>query len=176
VFVPCLVRYRGIDGDGSLRLGHRLLDDYLEMVASRARPNTVLATAFDLKVFFDVVGKDPEQVGVDDVLGFIKAQRLPRRGATVVRLEEGESGLAARTIKRRLSSVAGLYEYLRIRGAVTVNPVPRGLSARTPGRAQSSDTSVPCCRRPRRSRPRGACPAGSSPRTVANSRHPTRQR
>jgi integrase/recombinase XerD len=146
VFVPCLVRYRPSDGSESPRLGHRLLDDYLEMVASRARPNTVLATAFDLKVFFDVVAKDPAQVSVDDVLQFIKDQRRPRRGATVVRLEDGESGLAARTIKRRLSSVAGLYDYLRIRGAVTVNPVPRGLSARTPGRAVRG---VPLIRSPR---------------------------
>ena len=54
------------------------------MVAARARPNTVLATAFDLKVFFGVVAKGPEQVSVEDVLGFVAAQRIPRRGATVV--------------------------------------------------------------------------------------------
>ena len=30
-------------------LGHELVDDYLELVATRARPNTVLATAYDLK-------------------------------------------------------------------------------------------------------------------------------
>jgi site-specific recombinase XerC len=30
----------------------------------------------------------------------------------VVRLEDGEAGLAARTIARRLSSVRGLYAYL----------------------------------------------------------------
>ena len=49
--MPCLVR--ASLGDGRVpRLGHPLLDDYLDMVAARARPNTVLATAFDLKVFF----------------------------------------------------------------------------------------------------------------------------
>ena len=52
MFVPCLVR--ASVGDGQVpRLGHPLLDDYLDMVAARARPNTVLASAFDLKVFFD---------------------------------------------------------------------------------------------------------------------------
>ena len=36
-----------------------VLDAYLEFVAARCRPNTVLATAFDLKVFFAVVAKGP---------------------------------------------------------------------------------------------------------------------
>ena len=100
VFVPCLVR--PADGGGVPRLGHGLLDDYLEMVAARARPNTVLATAFDLKVFFAVVGRDPVEVSEADVLGFIRSQRQPRRGVSVVRIEDGEAGLSARTIKRRL--------------------------------------------------------------------------
>ena len=56
-------------------LGVPLLDEYLEFVAGRCRPNTVLATAFDLKVFFDVVGKAPAEVTAADVLGFITAQR-----------------------------------------------------------------------------------------------------
>jgi integrase/recombinase XerD len=38
-----------------------LLDVYLEFVAARCRPNTVLATAFDLKVFFAVVAKRPAE-------------------------------------------------------------------------------------------------------------------
>ena len=104
------------------------------MVAARARPNTVLATAFDLKVFFSVVGKEPAEIGEADVLGFIAAQRQPRRGATVVRIEDGEAGLSARTIKRRLASVTGLFEYLIIRGVVAKNPVPQGLSTRCPNR------------------------------------------
>lgn len=36
-------------------MGDPLLDAYLEFVAARSRPNTVLATGFDLKVFFAVV-------------------------------------------------------------------------------------------------------------------------
>ncbi len=41
------------------RLGHRLVDGYLELVAARLRPNSTLAVAYDLKVFFAVVEKDP---------------------------------------------------------------------------------------------------------------------
>jgi site-specific recombinase XerD len=89
-----------------------LLDAFLELVTARSRPNTVLATGFDLKVFFSVVGKDPVDVDTADVLAFIAAQREPRHGATVVRIEDGERGLSARTIKRRLATIAGLYEYL----------------------------------------------------------------
>jgi site-specific recombinase XerC len=39
-------------------------------------------------------------------------------------------GLSARTLRRRLSSVSGLFGYLHARGDVTVNPVPRGLPTR----------------------------------------------
>jgi len=144
VFVPCLVRPVG--GGGVPRLGHRLLDDYLEMVAARARPNTVLATAFDLKVFFTQVAKVPEEVTGADVLSFIAAQRQPKRGAEVVRIQDGEAGLSARTIKRRLASVTGLFEYLIVRGVVSRNPVPQGLSTRSPSRAMRR---VPLIRTPR---------------------------
>ena len=54
--MPCLVRPVG--AGGVPRLGHGLLDDYLEMVAARARPNTVLATAFDFLVADDCVAKN----------------------------------------------------------------------------------------------------------------------
>ena len=53
-----------------------------------------------------------------------------------MRIEDGEPGLSARTIAWRLSSVAGLFEYLLGRGdaGVAVNPVPRGLAGRRAGR------------------------------------------
>ncbi|MGN6606326.1 MAG: hypothetical protein ACTHMS_04865 [Jatrophihabitans sp.] len=35
-----------------------MFDRDLDFVAGRCRPNTVLATAYDLKVFFTVVAKD----------------------------------------------------------------------------------------------------------------------
>jgi hypothetical protein len=56
-------------------LGHPQLDRYLEFVAARARPNTVLATGYNLKAFFSVVSKDPVEVTTSDVFGFIIAQR-----------------------------------------------------------------------------------------------------
>jgi integrase/recombinase XerD len=147
-FTPCLLRTPRVGGGELIRLGHPLLDSFLDLVTARARWNTVLASAFDLKVFFSVIDKDPVEVDTADVLAFIKAQREPRRGATVVRIEDGESGLSARTIKRRLATIAGLYEYLIIRGdtAVSRNPVPRGLAMRRPGQRVRG---VPLIRAPR---------------------------
>jgi hypothetical protein len=87
VFVPCLVRSE----TGAPRLGEPLLDEYLRFVAARARPNTVLAQSFDLKVFFTVIGTAPTQVRTGDVLRFIEAQREPRNG-NAVRLVDGEAG------------------------------------------------------------------------------------
>ena len=96
----------------ALRLGDPQLDRYLEFVESRARHNTLLATTSDLRAFFRIVDKPPSEVTPADVLGFIAAQRKPRGDGKVVRLVDGEAGLSARTIKRRLSSVSGLYSYL----------------------------------------------------------------
>src|SRR5215207_1205921 len=142
VFVPCLSRVQG----EAPRLGEPLLNEYLRFVAARARPNTVLAQSYDLKVFFTVVAAAPSQVSTADVLRFIEAQRKPRHG-NVVRLVDGESGMAASTIKRRLATVSSLFDYLAARGVVARNPVPRSLSAR-PGRAPLRGS--PLVRAPRR--------------------------
>ncbi len=133
----------------SLQLGDPLLDEYLAFVGARARRNTWLAVAFDLKVFFSVVGKPPADVRTRDVLDFLTNQRRPRHGSAVVRLADGESGLAARTIARRTSSVRSLFDYLVLRGDTTlrVNPVPHGLAARQPG--SRGRRSVPLIRTPR---------------------------
>lgn len=117
----------------AVRLGDPVLDRYLEFVESRARHNTLLATASDLKAFFRVIDKAPAEVSPADVLGFIAEQRKPKGDGRIVRLSDGESGLSARTIKRRLSSVSGLYSYLVLCGDVTMNPVPRGLATRRGG-------------------------------------------
>ena len=39
-------------------------------------------------------------------------------------------GVSARTVRRRLSSVSGLFAFLQARGDVAANPVPRGLPTR----------------------------------------------
>ena len=144
---PWLVRSVARSGEARYRLGDPLVDRYLEFVAGRARPNTLRAVAFDLKAFFTVVAKDPVAVAPADVSGFLADQRGDR---SVVRLADRESGLSARTIARRLSSVSGLYAYLVARGdtPVQVNPVPRGLSTRRQGGSRTSRT-VPLVRVPR---------------------------
>jgi integrase/recombinase XerD len=144
---PCLVRI--VSGAGEVRysLGHRLVDRYLEFVAGRSRPNTLRAVAFDLKAFFAVVAKDPAEVTAADVFDFLADQRGDRG---VVRLVDRESGLSARTIARRLSSVSGLYAYLIARGdtPVQASPVPRGLATRRQGGSRKSRL-VPLVRVPR---------------------------
>src|SRR5450755_1398647 len=67
-------------GELVARVGVPLADVYLEFLGGRCRPNTVRAAAYDLKVFFTVVAKPPEQVRPADVLAFITAQRTGRDG------------------------------------------------------------------------------------------------
>lgn len=144
-FLPCLVRSSTTAGEVRFELGHPLLDRYFEFVAGRTRPNTVRAVAFDLKIFFTVVEKEPAEVQPGDVFDFLAHQRGDR---TVVRMADRESGLSARTIARRLSSVSGFYAYLLARGdtGVALNPVPRGLSTRRGG---GRSRTVPLVRVPR---------------------------
>ncbi len=126
----CVVRP---DGERVYRVGHELVDEFLEFVSGRSRPSTVRAYAHDLKIFFGVVRKDPVEVTPADVLAFVVAQNRPRDGAgNVVRISDGRAGLSASTIKRRLAAVSSLYGYLVARGDVGVasNPVPRGLPTR----------------------------------------------
>ena len=142
-WVPVLVREGDRGGRPCLRLGHEQVDRFLDFVSARARPNTTLATGYDLKVFFTVVAKEPGEVTTSDVLGFITEQRGDRG---VVRLVDGESGLSARTIQRRLSSISGLFGFLLACGEVDANPVPRGLSNRKRSR---TDRGTPLVRTPR---------------------------
>lgn len=144
---PCLVRSVSPSGEPRFALGDPLLDRYLAFVAGRARAETLRATAFDLKTFFTVVTKAPVDVVAADVFEFLAHQRGDR---SVVRIGDRESGLSARTIARRLSSISGFYAYLVARGDTPVvsNPVPRGLSTRRQGGSKRSQ-SVPLVRVPR---------------------------
>jgi len=130
--IPCLIESRDASGEPVVRLGVALLDQYLEFLAGRCRPNTVLAVAYDLKVFFTVVGKSPNRVRPADVLAFMTAQRSGRSSisAPPVQAVEDRGGVSTRTLRRRLSSVSGLYAFLHARGDVASNPVPRGLPTR----------------------------------------------
>ena len=149
-WTPRMQRRRIGEFGVEVRLGHPLLDDYLRFVAARCRPNTVLAGGYDLLVFFTFCGKDPVQVAMVDVLDFIADQRAPRRGQNVVRLQDGEVGLSARTVRRRLATISGLYGYLLARGEVTANPVPTGITTRAHGgRGGRRGTAAPLIRTPR---------------------------
>ncbi len=68
------------------------------------------------------------------MLGFIESQHAPRR-EKVVRLADGEAGLTASTIKRRLSSVSGFFTYLVMTGELGANPVPKGIATSRATRA-----------------------------------------
>jgi len=142
---PCLIRSLTVGGETRYALGEPLVDSYLAFVAGRSRPNTLRAVAHDLKTFFSVIDKDPVEVVAADVFEFLADQRGDR---TVVRMSDGESGLSARTIARRLSSVSGFYACLVARGDTSVhtNPVPGGLSTRRRGGRRQQ---VPLVRVPR---------------------------
>ena len=123
------------DRSGALvaRVGVPLADAYLEFLGGRCRPNTVRAAAYDLKVFFTVVARPPDQVRPADVLAFITAQRTGQtgeRGLQPVDLGAEPGGVSAITVRRRLSIVSGFFAFLQARGDVAANPVPRGLPTR----------------------------------------------
>jgi integrase/recombinase XerD len=143
---PCLQRSRNVAGHVDVRLGVPQLDEYLEFLAVRSRPNTVLAVGYDLRVFFTVVGKPPAQVTAADVLGFVTAQHTGAPAGRV-QLAGASAGVSARTVRRRLSSVSGLFGFLQARGDVDANPVPHGLPTRR--ERQRPRQGVPLVRTPR---------------------------
>ncbi len=93
-----------------------------------------------------MTGKAPAEVNAAEVFDFLADQCGDRTSAAA---GGPESGLSARTIARRLSSVSGLHAYLVARGdtPVQVNPVPRGLLTRRAGGSNRSRT-VPLVRVP----------------------------
>jgi integrase/recombinase XerD len=171
LFDPCLIRSRGPSGEVLVRLGMPVVDGYLEFLEGRCRPNTVLAAAYDLKVFFGVVDKPPAEVRPADVLGFITSQRTGR--ASDQRLQpvdaaDGPGGVAVSTVARRLSMISGFFAYLQARGDITANPVPRGLPTRR--ERSRPGQGVPLTRRARRL-PRILTPAEVDALTTALRTH-----
>lgn len=134
VWFPQVRRSRAQGGGADIYVvGHPLVDDFLAFAAGRARPNTVAAYAYDLKVFFTVVAKDPTEVRARDVFDFVAAQHEARPGAdNVVRISDGASGMAVSTVRRRLAALSSFYSYAITRGdtGIETNPVPRGLPVR----------------------------------------------
>src|SRR4029077_11016923 len=78
--MAAVTRSRDAAGNLVARLGLPLADEFLEFLAGRCRPNTVLAVAYDLKVFFTVVVTPPDAVTTADVLAFMTAQRAGGQG------------------------------------------------------------------------------------------------
>jgi site-specific recombinase XerD len=89
------------------------------------------------------------------VLAFVTAQYT---GGPARRLQPAGdgAGVSARTVRRRLSSVSGLFAFLHARGDVAANPVPR----RLPTRRERQRPRVRVCRWFAR---RGRCPASWNP-------------
>lgn len=125
----CVTQSVGAAEDVS-RLGEPLLDS----ISISSRPVSAEHRASDRvrsEGFFGVVGKPPAEVRSADVLGFITAQRS--EGATaalVVLVATRTAPCRPRTVRRRLSTVSGLFAFLQARGDITTNPVPRGLPTR----------------------------------------------
>lgn len=67
-----------------------------------------------------MIGKPPAEVTSADVLGFITAQRAGSDGRRL-RVVDEVGGLSARTVRRRLSGVSGLFAYLLAGGDVSAN-------------------------------------------------------
>ena len=150
--LPCVIPPARAGDGGVLSVGDPLLDAYLEFVAARSRPNTVLAVWFDLKVFFTVVDRPVVEVRPGDVLGFVAAQRTGCAHVTElvgspVLVAEEAAGVSLRTVRRRLSTISGLYAFLAVRGDVATNPVPRELPTRREKTRPNQD--VPLVRAPR---------------------------
>ena len=129
-FAPCVIRSQGPAGDPVVRLGLPLLDDYLEFLAGRCRPNTVLAAALRPEGVLHRRGQAAEagprgrRAGVHD-----RAAHRPHRSATAAgrtRSTVRRSGCRARTVRRRLSSVSGLFAFLQARGDVEREPGAAG--------------------------------------------------
>jgi integrase/recombinase XerD len=148
----CVARSRDPSGELVVRVGVPLADVYLEFLGRRCRPNTVLAAAYDLKVFFAVVAKPPDQVLPADVLAFITAQRTGRAGehGALQPVDPGLelAGVAGATVRRRLSIVSGFFSFLQARGGCRPGenglvPVRACRWCALPGGCRGS------CRRPR---------------------------
>ena len=112
-----------------LSIGLHPVDDYLDFLRCRCRPNTWLNYAHDLKIFFNTVDKPVTEVSTADVFRFIRCQS---RGPADPLSDASSKGVSSRTIKRRLCAVSGLYEYLLMGDDPPIkrNPVPSGFMLR----------------------------------------------
>ena len=113
-----------------LSLGLALVDEYLDFLRCRSRPNTWLNYAHDLKIFFNTVDKPVAEVLTADVFRFIRCQSQGQDADPIA--DDATRGVSARTLKRRLCAVSGLYNYLLMGDDPPIkrNPVPSGFVLR----------------------------------------------
>lgn len=113
-----------------LCLGLDLVDEYLDFLHCRCRPNTWLNYAHDLKVFYNTIDKPVTEVTTADVFHFMQCQSHPQGDGSAA--DGLLKGVSVRTLKRRLCAVSGLYNYLLMNADLPVkrNPVPSGLMLR----------------------------------------------
>lgn len=120
-----------------LSLGIDWVDNYLDFLRCRCRPNTWLNYAHDLKVFFNTVDKPVTEISTADVLHFMQCQTQPQHVNPTA--ADPPHGVCSRTLKRRLCALSGLYNYLLMADEPPIqrNPVPAGLPLRghIPGHA-----------------------------------------
>lgn len=117
----------------NISLGVPEVDAYLKFLKYGCRYNTWISYGYDLQVFLNTIQKPIAEITPADILAFIESQQAtPKQEGQVDSLSIQGPGLSNRTIKRRLTTVAGLYEYLRVfhNFPMKTNPVPRGLIKR----------------------------------------------
>ena len=128
--MPYELRRELLDGQlCRLSIGLDPVDDYLDFLRCRCRPNTWLNYAHDLKIFFNTVDKPLTEVSTADVFRFIRCQS---HGPADPVGDASSDGVSTRTIKRRLCAVSGLYKYLLMNDDPPIkrNPVPSGFMLR----------------------------------------------
>ena len=105
-WIPSFEKAARPDGGLTYRIGHRLVDEYLEFASAGAGPTRSGPTPTTCWCS-SVVGKEPTEVTPRTSWPSSSAQRRPRSGAeNVVRISDGGSGLSVSTIKRRLAAVS----------------------------------------------------------------------
>jgi integrase/recombinase XerD len=83
-------RSADLAGGSSVRVGVRLVDQYLEFLSGRCRPNTVVAAAYDLKGAVALLQTEPVSCGLAGQFAAIRGigqGRRTRRG-----LDHGSAG------------------------------------------------------------------------------------
>jgi integrase/recombinase XerD len=142
-----------VGGVENISLGMPEADAFLKFVRDRCRLNTVLSYGYDLQVFLNLIQKPVLEITPLDILTFIESQQSVhnRQGRTNGLSIKGP-GLSKCTIKRRLATITGFYEYLSVYHDLPLktSPISLGLVRRKTswGNWHSRPTTTPVIRAP----------------------------